>query len=127
MRGPVKNTICSGATEINRWMPKNDTSGISYSFKFQMGETESTFCFGHYLTFMTTAVDDECGAVNGITTGRGNQSTRNDHVPALIPPLQILDSLNLARTRAIAFCNRQITDHLSCGTASRVFVPFGST
>jgi hypothetical protein len=60
-------------------------------------------------------IDDECGAVGGMRTDRGNRSTRRKLAPTLLCPPQIPYDLTSDRTRAGAVGNR--TNSLSYGAA----------
>jgi hypothetical protein len=53
--------------------------------------------------------DDECGAVDGMRIGRGNQSTRREPTPVPLCPPQIPHDLTWARTRTVAVESQRLT------------------
>jgi hypothetical protein len=53
--------------------------------------------------------DDECGAVSGIRTGRGNRNIRRKPAPVPLCPPQIPHDLTWSRTRAAAVGSRWLT------------------
>jgi hypothetical protein len=52
--------------------------------------------------------EDDCGAIGGMTIGRGNQNTRRKPAPVQRYPPQIPHDLTWARTWATAFGSRQL-------------------
>jgi hypothetical protein len=53
-------------------------------------------------------IGDECGAVDGMKIGRGNQNARRKPAPAPLCPPQIPHYLTWARTRAAAVGSRRL-------------------
>jgi hypothetical protein len=51
----------------------------------------------------------DCGAIGEMKIGRGNRSTRRKPTPVPLDPLQILDDLTGARTRAAAVGSQRLT------------------
>jgi hypothetical protein len=52
---------------------------------------------------VNTVMINECGAVGGMTIGRGNRSTRKNPAPVPICPQKITHDLTFDRTPAAAF------------------------
>jgi hypothetical protein len=83
------------------------------------------------ILYQPRMIEDECGAVGGVRTGRGNRSTRRK--PASVPlcPPQIPHDLTWARTRTAAMGNRRLTawsmarPH-KCVSASGTVTEFGT-
>jgi hypothetical protein len=61
------------------------------------------------LLYQPRTIDDECGAVGGMRTGRGNRSTRRKPAPVPLCPPQIPHDLTWAWTRAAAMGIRRLT------------------
>jgi hypothetical protein len=59
--------------------------------------------------YRTRMIDDECGAVDGMRTGRGDRSSRGKPAPILLCPPQIPHDLTWARTLAGAVGSRRLT------------------
>jgi hypothetical protein len=54
-------------------------------------------------------IDDECGAVGGMMTGKGNRGTRRKPAQEPLGPPQIPHDLTLAGTQAAAVESRRLT------------------
>jgi hypothetical protein len=63
-----------------------------------------------------TIDDNECGAVGGMSIGKGNRSTQRNPAPVPLFPPQFPYDLTSVRTRAAVVGSRE-TNHLSYGTA----------
>jgi hypothetical protein len=61
------------------------------------------------LLYQPRMIDDECGAVGGMRTDRGNQSNPRKPAPLPLCPPQISHDLTWARTRAAAVGSRRLT------------------
>jgi hypothetical protein len=61
------------------------------------------------LSYQPRMIDDNCGAIGGMWSGKGNRSTRRKPAPVSFCPPQILHVLTRARTRAAAVGSRRLT------------------
>jgi hypothetical protein len=61
------------------------------------------------LLYQPRMIDDECGAVIGMTIGRGNRSTRRKSAPVPLCPPQIPHHLTRPRTRAATVGSQRVT------------------
>jgi hypothetical protein len=59
--------------------------------------------------YQSRLIDDECGAVGGMSISRGNRSTRRKPAPMPLSPPQIAHDVTWDRTRAAAMGSQRQT------------------